>query len=42
MLLLKHPALGQFLSFKKYFIRIAELYICNVLGNIRNIYVKSQ
>ena len=26
--------------FKKYFIRIAKLYICMVLVNIRNIYVK--
>ena len=33
-------SLNNLLSFKKYFIRIAKLYICMVLVNIRNIFVK--
>ena len=38
-MLLIHPEFWQF-SLKKYLIRIAKLYICIVLVNIRNIYVK--
>ena len=38
MLLLNTP--DNIFPCKKYFIRIALLYNCNVLVNIRNIYVK--
>ena len=42
MLLLKHPELLQFIFFQEVFliIRISKFYVCTVLVNIRNIYVK--